>query len=451
MQMTRERTAKSQLGYQTALGNNAYTFGAGDISFANGQLILLRFPTTLPRKAGINSATINFNMVVKTNTTTQQSIHRIWAHASGDSPMLVPGREEWAQRPGTDSFVNWTASWVAGSDPGGALVYNTVNIQPLLQELVYRDDWLPGGYVTLEILCLDEQGSDMGIRANNDFLPTPRIDVDFTEPLSDERFTVNMCENSEFGTAIQSIGTDGNQVPYWSQGNYYGAFVDPANQGTMARDTSFTRLPGVPTLRFTCGTPPTDTTKRTGPSYSFNDNLDQGTVLCGWIYVPVGVGPSTAGDVFVGDPFRGGAGKYITARGQWVPFCTEPDPIVGTPWGPRFFTVGLRNYSAGQQFWISEPAFIRSTFRQMPFNGLTPDREPGIVHLSTATGMASIRVWTPRKVFSLNGIFPRAYPTWMKRDDGILQLAEPTRGGRPTTELTGTVASLPAGKSVSEL
>lgn len=450
MLLTRERTAKSQLGFQIAVNNAAYTIGGGDINFANGQMILLRFPTTMPKFSTITSAAINFNMVVKTSTTTQTSLHRIWADASGDSPMLIPGREEWGVRRLTSSYVNWTAAWLGKPSDDTTPQYNNVDITSIVQELVYRDDWQAGGYITLMIQCLDETGSDMGIRANNDFLPTPRIQINYNEPLLDQRATVNMCENSEFSTAIQAVGTDGNVAPYWGQNEFFGAFVSPANYGTFAVDNSFTRVAGVPTLRFTCAAPPTDATKRTGPVYAMSDNTDQGAVFCGWVYVPANVGVTTGQDFFVGDPYRSAAGKTVTVRGTWVPFCTDPDPIAGTSWGSRYFALGLRNFTVGQQFWISEPSIIRSTFRQMPFNGLTPDREPDIDHRSGVSKMQSSRVWTPKRTFKINGI-PRAYPTWVQRADGILQLAEPIKGGPRISSLTGTIESLDTTKSISEL
>lgn len=430
MLLTRERTAKSQIGSQaTNVSGSTYSIGGGDISFANGQVIMLRIPTILPRKAVINSATVKFNMVVKTPANAQSSVHRIWGHASGDSPMLIPGVNEWGARPTTTAVVGWTATWNANEDqttPGG-LVYRTVNITSIISELVNRADWVPGGYITLHILCDDETGSDMGVRANNDFQPSASVQIDYTEFAVNERVTFNMCENSEFGVPVQSIGTDGNTVPYWMQANYFGAFVDNPNLGTMQRDTSFTRLPGVPTLRFTCGTPPSDQNLRTGPSYTMNDNVNYSTVLCGWVFIPNGVGVTAPDDVFVGDPYRSTFAKTISQRGQWVPFCTDPDPIVGSQWGGRFFTVGLKNFTAGQQFWLSEPAIIRSDFRQMPFNGKSPARSPGIDHQATAGGMLSARVWTPKRYMKV-GNSMRAFPSWIKRTDGIFQLAEPVKG-----------------------
>lgn len=427
MLLTRERTAKSQLGAQTDLYGGSYTQGAGDINFAPGQMILLRFPTTLPRKAGINSATIKFNVVVKNADQTQNSSHRIWAHASGDSPMLVTGVNNWANRAYTNNVVNWTATWTANEQQTTPdnLVYRTVDITSLISELVWRDDWVPGGYITLMILCDSENGSDMGIRANNDFLPTPRINIDYVEPLVDERVTVNMCENSEFGLAVQSIGTDSNPTPYWSQNEAYGAYVPAANQATLARDTVFTRVPGVPTMKVTCGPPHSEVNRRTGPVYGINDNVNQSTIFCGWIYVPSYI-PADA-DPYAGDIYQGG-GQLISQRDQWVPFCSNP---IARPedWATWWFAVSIRRFQQGWQFWISEPSILRSTFKQMPFNGLTPDREPGINHISTATGMASARVWTPKRTLMLDGVFPRAYPSWIKRSDGILQLAEPVKGG----------------------
>lgn len=423
--LTRERTHKSQMGYQISRGDGAYTVGGSEINFANGQMIFIRFPTLLPPGAVINNATVTFNQAVKNANTTQQSLHQIYAHASGNSPRLVPGSEQWAFRSQTAASRQFTMTWTAGSSPNGELIYWTESITSIIQELVGRPDWEPGGYITLMMYCLDEQGSDMGVRANNDFLPTARVTIDYSSPVVDRKFTINMLENSEFNPSINSTEIDSSRtVARWHQNSFFGTFVDTANNGTLAVDTSFTRLPGIPTLRFTCGTPPSDVEKQTGPYTALNDNVRNPTVFCGWIYIPSSV--PTNVEMFVGDVYQGGR-QLINERGVWTPFCSTPK-TQNVDWGTWWFAASMKRFQAGQQFWISEPAIIRSDFRQMPFNGLTPDKPSVIDFRSGISFEQSSRVWTPRRYFDA-GYGLRAYPTWIKRSDDILQLVETVKGG----------------------
>lgn len=63
-------------------------------------------------------------------------------------------------------------------------------------------------------------------------------------------------------------------MPFWGQNPFYGAYVDGANLGTLALDTTFTRLPGASTLRFTCGTPPTENIGRSTGPWHVNGHAD---------------------------------------------------------------------------------------------------------------------------------------------------------------------------------
>lgn len=447
--LTRERTHKSQIGFQVAPANSGYTQAAGDISFANGQMIFLRFPTIIPPGSLVSNATIKFCQVVKNAGTTQQSLHQIRAEASGNSPRLVPGAEQWTNRAQTSAMRQFVMTWTAGSSPNGEPVFWTENITNVIQEVVSRSDWAPGGYITLMILCVDEQGSDMGVRANNDFFPSPQIDIEYTTLPYDTKYTVNMLENSEFNPAINGIDGSG-LVGRWAQNTHFGAFVDPANQGSMAVDTSFTRLPGIPALKFTTGTPPSDTSKRTGPTTAVRDNTSNSAVFCGWLYIPSSI-PQSA-DFWAGDPFRGGAVVRVTTRDKWVPFCTLPDPIPETPLGVRYWSYGVANYQAGWNFWLSEPAMLRSDFQQMPFNGLTPDRYDGKVdHQSGPAFEQSVRVHTPRRYANLDGSYPRAYPTWRRNEFGLMELMESVKGGPTFANMSGArIANYDPVKAIAE-
>lgn len=449
--MIRERTAKSQIGFCSSAGA-AYTQGDGDINFANGQYILFRMPLTVPKGSTINSAIIRFNHNAK-NDQAQTCYNSLRAHASGDSPMLIVGANESA-RPWTAARVEQTLSWTVGL-PANEM-YSYVNVKPILDELLARSDFRTGGYVTFMYYTDNENGSDMGVRANNDFVPTPRLTVDYTPPNTDLRVDINMFENSEFSTEVQAVGTDGNTVPYWGQNPYYGAYVDSANFGTMTRDASFVRLSGIPTLRFTCGTPPAETNKRTGPMSGVLVDGGRKVIFCGWVYVPSTI-PVAADRLFVGDPYLSGQGKYVTARDTWVPFCTEPMSrgVVGEL-HVFYPAVGLKEFQSGWQFWLSEPTIMYSDFRQMPFNGLTPDlKDSGGVTVidmsSSATKQQSTKVWTPRTGVIRGGVLKRV-PRYSKRSDGILQNAEPIKGGLQIQQMPAiAMSSYPEGKTISEL
>jgi len=424
-------TAKSQMGSQLS-STGTYAQGGGDIAFSVGMLIFQRMATwDIPQGATINSALLTWNLIVKTQTTTQNASLRVRAHAIGDSPILRTGTNEWSNgtRPETSAYVDWTPSW-NGAATGDQ--YSTVNVASVLQELVNRPDWTPASYVTFITYVMNENGSDMSVRANNDFVPYPRLEVTWTDPVRDQTFTVNRCENSDFGTDIQAIGTDGNTVPYWFQGNFFGGFVDSANMGTMVRDTSFTRLPGVPTLRFTTGTPPAETNKRTGPTMGVPWRDKVPFTFSGWVYIP-GYIPYLS-HFAAGDPYRG-ASALVAARDAWVPFCSTPtwDASDEDGWTARYPAVSILNFQAGWQFWISEPCFTSLPFKHMPFNGRTPDvLDPSgstlIDHRSTASGQQAYRLWTPRTSVLRSGT-QRRVARYRKRPDGLLDLAEPVKGG----------------------
>lgn len=444
--MIKERVYKSQFGYSTGAGA-AYAEGGGDISFAVNQIMFFRFATTIPKGSTINSATLTFALGGKNLSPGNYSTHTIRAHASGDSALLRPGSVEHA-RPQTSAAVTWTPTWATG-DP----VYSSADVKTIFQEFMNRSDFQTGGYITFMITCTNENGTDMAVRCNNDFAPSPKLTVDYTEPVTDTRWEFNRIENSEFNPTLN--GLDGaNPVPGWGQNEFYGFSAAPANQGTLAIDTSFTRVPGIPTLRFTTGTPAEapNNNRSTGPYCAFRTEAWEPTIFCGWIYIPTSI--STSYNVRAQEAFNGGS-HIITARGVWTPFCTNVITS-GSGAGTRWWAVLMNPYVAGQQFWISEPTYMTSAFRQMPFNGLTPAvKDVGgstlISHRSTAGRQQSVREWIPRTAVKKNGVLVRA-PRYIKRTDGLLQLAEPVKGGPTVPNMPAVaISSYPAGKTISEL
>lgn len=444
--MIKERVYKSQFGYSTG-PSAAYAVGGNEINFAVGQIMFFRFATTIPKGSTINSATLTFKLNGKNVTAGQYSTHTVRAHASGDSPLLRPGVVE-HNRPQTSAGVTWTPTWPTNPP---ADVLPTVDVKSIVEEVMGRSDFQSGNYITFMITCTNENGSDMNVQVNNVFSFSPRLTVDYTEPDTDTRLDFNRIENSEFNPTLNGLD-ETNAVPGWYQGEFYGTAAVPANQGTLAVDTTFTRVPGIPTLRFTAGPPPATDVKTTGPYCSFRTEAWEPTIFCGWIYVSTNIPTSTT--VRAQEAFVGG-GHVITTRGVWTPFCTNVITS-GSGAGTRWWYVNMKPYVQGQQFWISEPTYMTSTFRQMPFNGLTPSvKDPGgvtlIGHRSTAGRQQSVREWLPRTAVKRNGALIRA-PRYIKRSDGLLQVAEPIKGGPTVSNLPAVaIGSYPAGKTISEL
>ena len=446
-QHTYQHTKPTQMG-SCANAGAAYVKGEGDIAFATGQYILFRMPMSIPKGSTCQSATIEINTIAKNAGTAQTCINSIRAHASGDSPMLVPTAAE-ANKSWTAARIDWSFVWTsAGADNR----FFSCNVKPIIDEILARSDYVSGGYITFMLYTDNENGSDLSVRANNPFVPPPKLTVNFTEPDTDLQTTINMCENSEFNTSLNPIDP-AEAVPYWHQNEFFGYMVPSANFGTIARDTSFTRLPGIPSLRFTCNTPPADTNKRTGPIYALNTDAGLWSTFSCWVYIPTYI-PANFQRVLGGDIYNGQ--QDVPGRGQWVPWSSNPlmnptDRMI------RWFGIDVNNFTAGWQFWISEPTVMYSKFKQMPFNGLTPDRmESGdsttlVDYRSTVSKQQSTRLWTPRRQVMANGVSKR-YPTFLKRAEGMLQIAEPIKGGPTSAGMpTQTVASLPAGKTIAEL
>jgi len=453
--MEQARSFNSQFGVTTS-DTTAYGVGGPDAAFAVGQTIFVRFATRIPPGSVINSATVTFQLAVKTASTAQNSSHEVRVHSSGDSPVLRAGVLE-AYRPKTGVAASWVPMWPA-NPPDPAAVLSSIDVKTLLADLVARSDFRMGGYVTFMIRCVDENGSDMSVRLNNVYQPSPTLRVDFTPPTTNVQYTVNRCENSELNPVLETLGDTyaAFEYPGWSQNAFFGAFVDPAsaNAGTIARDAVFTRVPGVPTLRFTCGTPPSPNTKLTGPMAAVATKPGEWFSFAGWIYIPAST--PTTDYVMVGDVYNGFQNVAGLPRGAWRPFCSPPLQNTGTADVFRWPAVGVRPYNAGYQFWISEPTFFVSTtdIRQMPFNGLTPEK-PYIDHQSTSSFMQSVREWVPRRWMMVDGVL-KPVSTWNKRTDvatAIVELSQPVKGGPEIQNLPAgqVVGDIPAGITVTEL
>lgn len=454
--MTRQRGMFADNGFAT--GPQApYTQGESAISFAVGQMIFCRFGTELPQGAIIDAATVKVSLGAKDYTVSQSSTHTVGLHQSGDSPILQPGNSEWGRRGVTAAKTTWTPSWTGTSDSNSTQL-STMDVRLALQEVVNRDDFLTGGYITVMIECTDENTSDMSFAVNNVFLPAPTLSVTYHTAASDERYTINRCENSEFGTLIDSV--DGpnldpsrTSVPLWDQNVMLNLFVDPAVSGGMiTKDPTFTRVAGLPTLKFTCGTPAADTSKATGPVY-LSRQWDGGVpfVFAGWAYIPASVPTSVT--LEYGDVFSSPSMDQQNLRGQWFPFCSTPATggTLGVPMD-RWISIYMKKFQAGHTFWISEPAFFASPFKQMPFNGTTPERRFAD-HRSSASRQQSVRLWTPKTTMLVSGA-AKKMPTWSLRPSTtILELTEPVKGGPEIQKLTSTmtIAGIPAGVTITEL
>lgn len=445
-----ERAGKSQIGYCTNT-TTGYAEAGGDLTFATGLIGLSRMKIEVPRGATINSATLSMEVVAKQAGTAQTSYNSVRAHASGDSPILKIGELE-GQRPWTAAQIAWTLVWPV--NPSSAVIAN-LNVLTIVNEIVARSDYQPGGYITFQLLIDNENGSDLSVRANNDFAMSWQLVVDYTENYRDLKCDINLLNNPNLEELPQ---IDSTPLPFWGQNTFFGGHVDPANQGTIARDTSFTRVAGVPTLRFTCGTPPPaeQSHKRTGPMTVIHRTANHPYIFGGWIYVSPDIPAGQSLDI--GDYWMGYTQVSVSTRGAWVPFCSNPTSVGAYNGREALWpTLGLRGpYVAGWQFWISEPFVMLSSFKQMPFNGNTPDPQdpnaPLIDHKRIGSGQGAVREWVPRTAVVRGGVVKRV-PRYTKRADGILQLAEPVRGGPQVQNLAPgvTVANLPATITSSEL
>ena len=440
-----ERAGKSQIGYSTN-SSSAYAVGGGDLSFSTGLHMYCRMKIWIPRGATINTATLSMQVIAKNAGTAQTAYLSYKALASGDAPVLRTD-SAYGLSARTAAGGSWTLVWPV--NPTGDVIAQ-LDVKNIVNEIVSRSDYQPGGYITFVMVCDNENGSDLSVRANNDFAPTWGLSVDYTENNIDLKTDVNLHNNPN-NESLPWI--DSSPLPFWGQNAYFGAMVDVANQGTIARDTSFVR-PGVgaPTLRFTTGTPPASGTAGTGPFTTSLLERDKPYIFAGWIYVPAAV----TGVVRAGDPYLGHLDATITARDQWVPFCSTPTDVStgrGVFW-PCVRIIGP--WQAGWQFWISEPTIMQSGFKQMPFSGFTPDvKDPGgstlIDYKWYGSGQGAAREYTPRSAVIRSGQLRRV-PRYEMRSDGILQLTQAVKGGPLVTGLPATaISSYPAGKTISEL
>lgn len=449
--VTTDRSIQSQIGVVTAPGA-AYAQAGNSISFAAGQAIVMRFPTRIPPGSLINDAYIAFEVTAKDNAVAGTSYHNLKAHRVGDSPQLVVGETAVGYRPKTVAGNTNLPIVYPGGNPSSAVI-QTMNVRTILTELLTLPDWVMGGYVTIYLTCETEGSSDNGIIGNNVFFFTPRLTVDFTEPNTDVRYVTNLCQNSELSNDLLSIDPAA-PVPYWTQNEFLGSFVPPANWGTIAPDPAMARIVGTttPSVRFTAPaavSPP----KSTGPTHPVLLDRGKSWVFCGWIFVSAAI-PTTV-TVAVEFVFYASTFVVIPERGQWVPFCTNP---FVTPLDPNtnasvFWPAAAiqQGYVGGEQIWISEPTILESTFRQLGFNGKTPEGN-FVDNYSTVSKQQSGRKWTPRTTMMVNGV-PKRMPTWTKLPSGILQLSEPVKGGPQIGQLPAgvTVGDLPTNMTVTEL
>ena len=443
--VTTMRSIDSQVGYVTAAGA-AYAAGGNDIAFAVGQAIAIRFPTRIPPGSTINDAYLSLEITAKDSTVLGTSYHTIRGHLSPDSPQLLVGDVSVGFRPKT--VASTAAVFTFPANPPGPVISNP-NVKTIMQELLAQSNYRAGGYATFYIMCDNEAGSDNGVIANNGFSQVPRLVVDFTPPNTEVRYTINSCQNSDVDPSLNPIDT-GSPVPFWTQNEMLGIFVPPANFGTIAPDPAKLRVAGKtsPSIRFTTAAPPAGT-KATGPACPTTADLDRSWIFSGWIYISSAI-PSSV-NVACEIVFSPSTLVVIPERDVWVPFCTRPS-IPTSGFGVLWPTITIpTGYSAGQDVWISEPTITVSTFRQMPFNSTTP--KPNFVdYQKTASSQQTSRIWTPRTTMMVGGV-PKRMPNWIKRADGILQLAEPVKGGPQIGQLPGgmTIGGLPTDMTVTEL
>lgn len=414
--------------------SSTYARGNADITFVVGQRLMARFPTNIPRGAVINSSSMLLNIYSNKDAAGSMS-HNIYTEKVGDSDRLVEGRSEWG-RALSNAFVTWDNTWTSGvSDVETRTSPSLVSI---VQEAVNRPDWKPGGYITIIMLCTAESG-DMRARLNNDFIQRPEIFIDWSLPVGDTRRTqINLHENPNHDPALDNSVYDPlnttTSLGHWYQNPHYGAYVDGANYGTLVRDNTVQRVAGRNCMKFTYNTPPAANDKATGPYSQYSLDGTKSYVFCGWIYIP-SIVTETVGMEFV--YWGGQSAVQVTARDQWVPFCTRPFYSGETGKVNRFAAVYTSPpFTAGRYWYLSEPMVIESDFQLMPWSGLQSDNDV-VDYGAGNNGQHGYREWVPRTWVPDGGGVPRPRSKWTMNASGLLVLSEGRKSGP-------AVQSLPA-------
>ena len=341
------------------MGNTATTAGAtftdagvassGGADTGVGIKFMYRWPHQLKRGVVINNATLNIAWSVKDGAQAHSATHVVTAHAHGNSPQLTHGAVEYT-RPTTTASVTWNASWPAGQS---GTQNAAINVTAIVQEIVNRGDFQPGGYITFILTCTAET-NNVNLKFYNDFDLNPYCTVDYTEnPAEKSRWDVNIVRDGLFET-----DTYGD----WYFNNLYATYTDTG--GTWAFDPTMRRTNGRGSLRWTTEAP--QDTRRAGIFARAGDIDTYNHIFFGWIYIPSYV----TSTVRAGFAWNGSTHTTITGRDEWVPFCSNPGPIntQENVWRSAWAVVEvLYPWSQGWNIWLSDVGMMRSNVRQYPF------------------------------------------------------------------------------------
>ncbi len=379
-----------------------------------GARFMQRMPLDIPKGATINSATLTVGWSVKSGDQDNSATHVFRAHASGNSPMLVHNATEYT-RPLTTASV--TRNWVWTANVTTGTQYDNVDVTAILQEVVNRSDWQPGGYVTFAWDCTAET-NNVNVRYGNYFDNSPYLYVTYTEnPAEKRRWDVNLIKTSTFGSSASSID-------YWYTNPLFGGHTDVG--GTISWDNSMRRTKNRGSLKYVAPAP--QDTRATGVMIDVPVIESNSYVFYGWVYVP----SSTTCQVDMEFAYFGGQRQYINGRDRWIPFCTPP-VVVNAGSNTRNVLRPMLQFASpfvqGDTAWISDVGMVRSSKRIYPWS--IDDTRPDITSYATQlTDLGQIvresrcrkfvlqnSVATPRPSYRLQADDPQA-PAY---NSGVLQ------------------------------
>lgn len=391
------------------VGNWKWINNSNDEAFVPGQWIIWRMSCDLPRGAVISSATLSVQFGWKNDATQQTEFlpyyeaatsawpivnDTIWG--TGSDTAILPGKA-----PIPLGVGKQTISRVAG---GPGTLYWTYDLVSTLQAIVDGPGYKPGAYFTIYTNTVSETG-DMHFKTDSFTIP-----VTYTVPETEvRRSDVNVAIGQTI--ELDTSGWDGGNTAF---GEY--AITTPARDPALARSGAYS-------MSITKTEAAVDAKPFQVIAY-VNHMAGETFMLAGWAYIPASVTALVqAGFLFIGGY------RTITARDQWVEFCSDVYTTTGaSQCYPQVRVAG--GMVTGTKIWVDDLAIIRGTVRQPPFTGATADQfNSDYEFTSTATRGQSVRETKAKSHFH-DGTALRARMGYVQRTDGLWVRSDPNRRNR---------------------